>query len=169
MPEELTEEIWITPEMPVGIRFRHIGVVDLDEFYRWLNRWFEFNGYAKANEDLEDFYMEKTSPTYREIQFRWKGKNKKTPYFTYVIEVIALLIGVTDVEVQQGDRKVKLQKGDFEFRLGAYLLKTPTTGNQLLRWVYENFILRNEIETHKDEKFYKLHGEIREYFEHYIT
>ncbi len=167
MVEIRKEKIWVTPPMPGGQKIRHVGLLDLGEFYIWLQRWFEFNGFFHPG--FEKFYEERISPRGKEIHIRWEGRAKVTPYFTYVIEVIFLLIGVNKVEIPMGDKKRKIHKGDFELRFGAYVEKKGPVN--IFRKIYEYFMIREIIEEHKRRlyaKFYSLHDEVKDYFNQYV-
>lgn len=167
---EQSEKIWITPPMPGGQKVRHVGYLDLREFYVWMQRWFEFNGYFHPNMDFEQFYEERTLPRGKELHIRWKGMKKtEDRYFTYHIEVIWLVIGLNQVEVPMGDKKRKIDKGDFELRFGAYLEKKGP--DSIFRKIYDRFIIKKIIAQHKHklyEKFYSLQGEIKTYFDQYV-
>ena len=163
---ERKERIWVTPPMPGGQKIRHVGYLDLTEFYVWLQRWFEFNGYF--HDDFEEFYEEKTLPRGKEVHIRWHGK-KSAEYFTYHIEIIWLLVGINDVEIPVGDKKRKIKKGDFELRFGAYLEKKGEVN--IFRKIYETFMIRDIIEQHKAklyDKFYSLHKDVKDYFDQYV-
>jgi len=163
------EKIWVTPPLPGGIKVRHVGYLDLGAFYTWLQRWFEFQGYFPKG-DFEQFYEEKTDAGGKHIQIRWIGKKEKNPYYTYAIEVIFLLVAVNKVEVQMGEKKVKIEKGDFEIRMGAYVEK-GMKGAGFLRNLYEKIIAKRNIEDYKREcydKVYKLQEEMKAYFNQYV-
>lgn len=168
MAEQLIK-IWVTPPLPGGVKIRHVGYLDLTEFYVWLQRWFEFQGYFKEDKDFEEFYEQRILPKGEEMHIRWKGFKEENPYFTYYIEVIWLLVGINKVEVPMGDKKRKIHQGDFELRIGAYIVKKGPSG--FLRKIYEYFIMRKVIEEHKFklyDKFYSLHDEIKSYFDQYV-
>ncbi|MCG2717730.1 MAG: hypothetical protein L6408_02695 [Nanoarchaeota archaeon] len=161
------EKIWVSPPMPGGQKIRHVGYLDMGEFYTWLQRWFEFNGFFHDN--FERFYEERTGPRGKEIHIRWEGRKKETPYFTYVIEVAWLAVGVNDVEIPMGDKKRKISKGDFELRFGACVEKKGP--DNMFRKIYEYFVIAKIIEQHKVKiykKFNSLLTEVREYFDQYV-
>lgn len=164
------EKIWVTPPLPAGIKVRHVGYLDLGPFYTWLERWFEFQGYFPGG-TLEKFYDEKLEQSgAKKIEIRWVGMKKKNPYYTYYIEIIFLLVGINKVEIQLGEKKVKLEKGDFELRIGAYLEK-GMAGAGFLRNIYEKFVVRKQLELYKFEcydKVYKLQEDIKTYFNQYV-
>jgi len=43
-----------------SIRIRHIGILDTSEFYRWVKRWLEFNGYWRDTNEKQ--YIETILP-----------------------------------------------------------------------------------------------------------
>lgn len=167
------EVIWLTPPMPGGVRVRHIGLLHLDELYRWLQRWFEFEGYYKKGRDFEEFYQEKINPNgSKKIEIRWKGKkdgaDKKEhkDYFSYHIEISFLLINVQDVTVEKEGQQIKMQKGDYEFRMGAYLKKGMKGDSGFFKKIYEKLIIDQRIEEHRLNVYddvYKLHEQLSEY------
>jgi len=149
-------------------RIRHVGILDLGEFYIWLKRWLEFNGYW--NDTNEKQYMEAILPGgAKKLEFMWECNKRKTPDFTYVIPITFMLIGVRDVEIQKGDKKIKLQRGDFDIRLSAYIEKTRV--ENVFREIYDRFIIKKRIEGYKVDlydKFYKLIEEMKEFINIYV-
>src|SRR3989344_4841031 len=104
---------------PGELKIRHVGLLELSEFYRWFKRWFEFKGYwDNSNEVL---YSETITSIGKKIDIKWSCKKARTKYFIYHIDVVFLLIGINKVEVQQEDRKIKIEKGDFEIRINGYM------------------------------------------------
>ncbi len=167
MAEE-KEKIWVTPPLPAGVKIRHIGYLDLGAFYTWLQRWFDFNGYFGG--DFERFYEEKVDQSGKKIEMRWVGSKKKNPYYTYYIEIIFLLVAVNKVDVEVAGKKIKLEKGDFELRIGAYVEK-GMKGSGFLRNLYEKMIAKPQLDTYKFEcydKVSKLQEEIKAYFNQYV-
>ncbi|MFH1210815.1 MAG: hypothetical protein V1645_02760 [archaeon] len=163
-----TEKIWVTPPMPGGIKVRHVGYLDLGAFYTWLQRWFDFNGYFGG--DFERFYEEHIDQGGKKIEIRWAGKKKKNPYYTYNIEVIFLLVAVNKVEVQMGEKKIKIEKGDFEIRIGGYVEK-GMKGAGFLRNIYENIVAKKNVDLYKKECYDKVYGlqeDIKKYFNQYV-
>lgn len=152
-----------------NIRLRHVGTLDLGEFYRWLNRWFTFEGYSV----YEKQYIEKIesggSKTYYIL---WDCKKKKTKYFEYRFELRWLLVGVGRIEIQKGTDKVRVESGDFEIRMDTDLLMGPQTDDFLakhewFRKAYENFLIRGRIEEMRVDIYNKtndLQEDIKKYF-----
>jgi len=160
------EIYWVTQALPRGIKVRHVGIVHLDELYRWLKRWLEFKGYFKVFTDFEIFYNEKNNPDgSKNIEIRWHGKNSETKYFAYHIEIIFLLIRVQDIMVGPEDQQVKMQKGDYEFRIGGYLEK-GMQGSNFLKKIYENLMNPKRLDEQKFNVYddvYTLHEQLSAY------
>lgn len=161
------EKIWVSP--PGGLKVRHVGILDLEEFYKWLFYWLEFEGFIKE-ESFERIYDEQTTATGKQIFMLWHGVKPKTKDFSYVIDVKWILVGVNSVEVQKDEKKVKLFKGDFDLRIIAYVEKTIKARGPL-RLIYDRFVVRKRIEEHKSllyDKLATLQAEIINYFNQYV-
>ena len=161
------EIYWVTNPLPKGIKVRYIGLLYLDELYRWLKMWFEFKKYYKLGEDFEEFYYETTNPDgSKKIEIRWKGKNKENEYFNYHIDLIFLLVNVNDVVIEKDNQKIKIQKGDFEFRIGAYLEKGMDKEPNFIKKIYEKLMITKRLEEQKFivyDDVYTLQKELSEY------
>ncbi len=162
------ERIWVTP--PTGLKIRHVGILDLEEFYKWLFRWLEFEGYISES-SYEKAYNEQTTAGGKQIFIQWHGEKQKTKDFRYVIDVKWILVGVNSIEIQREDKKVKLFKGDFDIRVMAYLEKT-IGGGGFLRRIYDMFIIRRRVDEHRSNLYDKvttLQNEIVQFFNQYVA
>lgn len=164
------EKIWVTPPLPGGVRVRHIGLLDMGEFYRQLQRWFDFKGFYKK--DMEEYYMETELPDgTKKIEMRWINKKERSEYIKYVFVINFVFVGIQKVEAQQPDgTKVKLEKGDFDLRLEAYIEKQVSEGG-FIKMVYEKYIIDRRMEEYKADiydRFYGLIDFINEFFGMYV-
>ena len=121
---------------------RHVGLLEMSEFYRWLKRWLEFKGYwANSNEKL---YSETITPNGKKIDIQWMCKKEATSYFINHIDIIFLFIGVNKIEIPQGEQKVKIEKGDFEIRINGYLEKagegTVASLHEELKAIFDQYV-----------------------------
>ena len=149
-----------------SIRIRHIGILDTSEFYRWVKRWLEFNGYWR---DTNEKYIETILPGgAKKIEFTWDCRKNKSTDVIYVITMTFIFVGLRDVEIQKDDKKIKLQRADFDIRMSAALERT---GKQsYFMEIYERFIIKKRIEEYKVDlydKFYGLVEEIKEFLNVY--
>jgi len=152
---------------PGELKIRHVGLLELSEFYRWFKRWFEFKGYwDNSNEVL---YSETITSIGKKIDIKWSCKKARTKYFIYHIDVVFLLIGINKVEVQQEDRKIKIEKGDFEIRINGYMEKKVSGG--VLWKVYERIMLKKNIDMYINDlsdTILSLQDEIKSIFDQYV-
>jgi hypothetical protein len=160
----MIKKIIIAPET----RVRHVGLLDVGEFYTWLNRWFEFEGYWKDTNEKQ--YIETPLPGGgKKLEFSWECRKDQTGFYTYVISMTFLFIGLNDVEVQNNDKKIKLQKADYDIRMNAYIQKNLK--ESFFSSFYEKIFLRKRINEYKIDlygKFYKLVEEMKEFFNVYV-
>lgn len=158
------QKIAIAPE----IKIRHLGYLDLDEFYKWLKRWLEFKGFwDNSNEKL---YSEIITPGGKKIDIVWKCQKSKTKYFIYHIDIVFLLIGVNKVEMQKDDKKIKIEKGDFEIRVSGYMEKKNSSDSMIWK-AYERVILKHNIDMYLADladTVGSLNEGIKEIFEQYV-
>lgn len=161
------EKVWVTLPGPSGLRIRHVGPIDLGAFYTWLQRWFDFNGYWKdANEKL---YSEVIKPDGKKMEIQWQCKKTRTSYLTFVIDLNFLIVNLSDVEVPVQNKKIKMQRADYEFRVAAYIDKKEIPG--FIKRIYENLLIRQRIEDYKQELYedvYKLQAEMKAYLDQYV-
>ena len=92
----------------------------------------------------------------KDIQFKWVGDKEVTDYFKYQIKVESLTLALSDVEINQGGKKIKSNKGDFEIKLKANLIKDYDgkfeTSSRMKMWraVYEKWIIPARIKQFED-------------------
>src|SRR3990167_3096296 len=91
------------------------GTTDFGEFYKYLKLWLEDNNYVKGDgESLEKKYIERAKGDKKQLEIIWNSQKKKSEFFVYHLDVTFLILGMSDVEVQQESIKRKMQKGVFE-------------------------------------------------------
>ena len=153
-----------------SLKLRHVGILELGDFYTWLQRWFDFEmSWENSN---EKFYEEVILPTgdAKNIEMQWKVEKQETNYFKYVMTLDFTFIAVSDTEIQIEGKRKKAQKGDYEIRINSYLETKTDDLNQVLRLVLENILLRKRIETQRTllfEKVKSLHENIKNIFKQY--
>ncbi|MDP6642154.1 MAG: hypothetical protein QGF74_02125 [Candidatus Nanoarchaeia archaeon] len=155
-------------EVAPSTRVRHVGMLDVAEFYRWIQMWLEFNGYWANTNEVQ--YIETMLPGgSKKIEFNWECRKKRSPDFTYLITLDAIYVGIKDVEIQKEEKKIKIQRGDFDMIFSAKLEKSLP--DNFFMELYERFIIRKRIEEYKLDlygKFYSLIEETREFLNVYV-
>ena len=114
----MTERYYLTPGG--GMKIKWGGPTDLKELYRQMKIWLEDQGYT-TEPTLEKKYVENIKPSGKEIYVLWEAGKKVSDYFTYKMVIEFILVALNDVEVQQGNAKVKLTKGTLEIRITAFI------------------------------------------------
>ncbi len=149
-------------------KIRHVGVIDLGDFYRDIKRWLDFYNYTDFSEES---YEEKINTgENKNIEIHWVAKNEKSDYITYEIRVFFLLVAVSDVKINVEGKEIKQQKGDFEMHISASLIKNVKEHGSL-RKIYENFIIAKRLDEYAGEIYehlYSLQEWIKEYFNQYV-
>jgi len=155
------------PATPGAVKIRHVGLLEMPEFYRWLKRLLEFKGYwDPSNEKL---YSETIMPIGKKIDIQWACKKEATKYFVNHIDITFLFIGVNKIEMQQEDKKVKIEKGDFEININGYLEKKSE--ENVLWKLYEKVILKKGVEEYLNDlndTVMSLNDEIKAIFNQYV-
>jgi len=131
------------------------AIFDFGESYRVTYEWIVNEGY----ELHEKKYSEKVNPNGKEIDIEWEAEQKITDYFKFVLKVQWKIIGMNDVEAEQNGTKMKLQKGDFEIRVKAVLVrdhesrwdKSPFL--QWLRELYDKYIIKSRVDYYEEKIF----------------
>jgi len=150
------------------VKIKKDGIVDFNELYRSTKKYLEDYGLLKDEEELEKKFIDRTKPGgVKQLEIAWEARKKISSFFVYVIKIWFLIIGMTDVEVQQRDIKRKLQKASFEIRMDAYIETTGDLENiGGLKRIYLNFVIPKRIEGYKADlydKAYKLHTFMKEF------
>jgi len=157
----VVEKYEITP----NIKIKKDGIVDFNELYRSTKKFIEDYGWADE-EELEKKYVERTKPGgVKQIEVAWEGGKNAGGFFKYVLKLTFLIIGMVDVEVQQGNVKRKLQKGSFEIRIDSWI-ETNEKWEKIsgLKRIYLNMVVPKRLEEYKEDmygKVYKLHSFIK--------
>ena len=159
------EYYYNTPES--GIKVKYKGAINFPRFYKHLRLWLEENGFAKE-ETLEKRYVERIKPNGKQLEITWETEKEASDYFTYHIQVGFIILGLNDVEVQEGNLKRKLQSATYEIKITAYITYGGDKWESLgpLLKIYKNYISKKRLEEHYQlfyEKIYSFQEEIKNY------
>ena len=145
MPEK--EEIFSS-------KIKYGGIFSFKDFYVFCNDWL-------TNEtDLfmsENKYSEKISGDSKNIDVEWTGRRKLTDYFRFDVKVTFKILGLTEVEIQEGSTKIKTNKGSIEVSIKGILVRDyegkfeRTAGKKFMRSIYEKWVIPSRIEEYEDK------------------
>ncbi|MDP3987139.1 MAG: hypothetical protein Q8P81_02845 [Nanoarchaeota archaeon] len=128
---------------------KYNGLVSFKDFYKFCYDWLtEETGLGL----MESKYGEKLSGSSKEIRIEWKGKNDFTDYFRFEIKVEFLVLGLKEVEVEQGGAKLKTNSGSIEVKVKGTLVRDyngkfeTSAFNKTLRSMYEKWVIPSRID-----------------------
>ena len=129
-------------------KIKHNGVFSFKDFYKFCYDWLkEEENFAL----VEKKYSEKISGNEKEIDVEWEASKKMTDYFRFDIKVKIAVKGLTNVELNVGNAKVKTNKGSVEISLKGILARDyegkfeTNAFNKFIRSIYEKWVINNRI------------------------
>ncbi|MBU4308323.1 MAG: hypothetical protein KJ566_00815 [Nanoarchaeota archaeon] len=135
-------------------KVKHDGIFLFKDFYKFCYDWLtDETGLLVA----EGKYAEKLAGDAKEINIEWEGTKKITDYFKYSVKVKFRILNMKEVEIMQGNAKIKTNKGSVEIKTSGNLLrdydgKFEKTGFQkFLRSIYEKWVIASRIEQMEDK------------------
>lgn len=155
------KKYFIAPDLKI----KAVTIVDFPVFYKKMKLWLQDNGFANE-QTLEKKYIERIKPNGKQLEIQWGCKKSKSDFFDYYIGVTFLVIGMKDVEVQQGSITRKMNQGDFEVRINSYIQTTENLDKLgTLKRIYMSLLIKKRIEEYKIDlydKVYKFHNYVKE-------
>ena len=142
-------------------KVRQAAIFDFKELYRFLYMWLIDENYFV----VEKTYSEKITPAGKEVEIEWDAKKKISDYFRFNLRIKWRILGMTDVEVEDNGKKLKLNKGNVEIRTEGVLEKDyenrweKNPFLKFLRSIYDRYVIRTRI----DEYESKIHRESDEF------
>ena len=139
-------------------KVRHVGIFDFKEVYRICYEWFINEGYDVA----EKVYLERIQQKGKEIEINWVAVRKVSDYFRFRIESKWHILGLTDIEVEENGKKIKMNQGDLEIRFNVILekdYKHQWENNNFfkgLRKIYDRYILKARILEYEKKLFLEM-------------
>ncbi|MEA3378443.1 MAG: hypothetical protein U9Q69_02270 [Nanoarchaeota archaeon] len=159
--------------VPFGYKIKAAGSFDFQELYQELQRWVTYNGYTWQ----ETKYRIVENPGgSKQVEIKWICPKEIDDYITFTIKM-DLQVFHSDIEANVDGVKKKLNKGSYEFRLGAKYEKdwdvweNRMFGN-IMKLIYEKILIRKRIEAFEDMLFAEVHelfNEIKAYMKLYGT
>ncbi len=131
-----------------SIKIRHVGILELDDFYRWLKRWFKFKGYWQG-EKCEVLYEEIIKDPVKNIRIKLETYKDITPYIRGRINVEFVLIAVGTKKIPVDGKEVKVHTGDFEVGFKTIVERTKEQG--FLRQLYDDVVNKQATDHYVQE------------------
>ena len=93
------------------------AIYDLQEVYQHAHDWLAWLKY----DIWENEYQETITPGGKVIKIFWNCEREIDDYSKFIIEVRFEMFGMTDIEVQQAGERAKMQKGEINAFISAFL------------------------------------------------
>ena len=126
---------------------KYNGVFDMPLLCRRINEWLLR---ARFGPPKEIKYVERVKPFGKVIDFVWKTSKKDLDdYIKMEMEIKFLIVGLTEVEVDSPNGKLKLNKADIIITFSSGLIrndKKEWADKSLIRRIYEKYIIKDVIE-----------------------
>ncbi len=154
------------------LKIRHVGILELDDFYRWLKRWLKFRGYW-ASENNETLYSEEIhGEGSKLIEIKWETQKMQSSHVVGKINIEFVLVGVSTQKIPIEGAEVKVYKGDFELRINITVERVGEYKGlmgTMRRW-YDDVINKSSTDGYISEVFedgVALTSEIKQVFNQY--
>ncbi|MEK6904194.1 MAG: hypothetical protein AABW87_01225 [Nanoarchaeota archaeon] len=152
-----------------ALKVKTVTVLDFEDFYKKLWRWFNYNNYGLTETEYRDIDVAGGG---KQLEIRWEASKEVDSYASYVITADFLILNMKDVEIERNGIKTKLNKATYELRLTAYVEKDP--GNKFsgpfmsrVRHIYDKYIIRTRMEDYREklrEEADAFIGEVKSFF-----
>ena len=135
-------------------KIKYNGIFSFSDFYKFCYDWLK----EETGLDIsEDKYTEKLAGNSKNIKIKWTGTKKVTDYFKFEIVIEFDLVGLTNVEINQDNKKIKTNKGSVEVKVKGTLIRDyqgkfeTTAFKKFLRSIYEKWVIVSRIEQMEDK------------------
>lgn len=135
-------------------KIKYGGIFLLSDFYNFCYDWLK----EETGLDIsEDKYTEKLSGDSKNIKIKWTGTRKVTDYFKFEVVVEFDIVGLTNVEINQDNKKIKTNKGSVEVKIKGTLIRDyqgkfeTTAFKKFLRSIYEKWVITSRIDQFEEK------------------
>ena len=135
-------------------KVKYEGIFSFRDFYKFCYEWL----IDETKVDLaEKKYVEKIKGSSKDIDVEWEGSKKMTEYFKFDIKIKFRILGLSEVEINDGGRKIKTNKGSVEISTKGTLVRDydgkfeTTAFRKFLRAIYEKWVIASRITEYEDK------------------
>jgi len=132
------------------------GIFSFQDSYKFCYDWLTEETGVDV---LESKYAETLKGNVKDIDIEWEGTKKVTDYFKFEIKVVFKIIGLAEVEVEQGGAKIKTNKGKIKITVAGTLIRDydgkfeKDAFRKFLRSIYEKWVIKSRIDQFEDKLF----------------
>ncbi len=132
------------------------GIFSFKDYYKFCYDWLaEETGLDLAEEE----YVEKIKGDIKDIDIKWSGTREVTDYFKFEIKVEYEIRALKDVQITEGNKKVKTNDGQVKLKVKGNLIRDyegkfeTTAFNKFLRSIYEKWVITARINQFEEKLF----------------
>jgi len=141
-------------EIKFSSSVKYEGIFLFKDFYKFCYDWLN----DETGLDIsEDKYKEKLKGNSKELEIKWTGTKKVTDYFKFEIKADFEIKDLVNVEIKQGDAKIKTNKGSVQIKVKGTLIRDyqgkfeRTSFQKFFRGIYEKWVIPSRIEQFEDK------------------
>ena len=130
-----------------GIKYK--GLFSFKDYYQFCYEWLT----EETGLDVgEAKYEEKLSGDAKNIVVEWVGNDKVTDYFKFQVKVNFQITGMKNVEVTDGNKKIKTNDGQNKIGVKGILIRDyngkfeKNAFQKFMRSIYEKWVISSRIE-----------------------
>ncbi len=133
-------------------KIKYTGVFSFKDFYKFCYDWLKDE---TGLEIKEDKYTEKIDGASKRIEVGWTGERKLTDFFKIEAKINMKAENLKEIEVSQGNAKVKTNQGAVETEIKGIIVKDyagkfeTSAFKKFLRGIYEKWVIPSSIEEYK--------------------
>ena len=141
-------------------KVKRSGIFDFKEVYQFVYHWLNEEDYTVE----ERKYTEYVTGDSKKVEIKWVATKKVSDYFKNEMKLNWRIVDLTNVEVEQDGKKVKMNKGNFEVKITGNLVKDWSSTweknpfMKFLRGTYDKYIVEGRIKQYE----IKLYGDVDE-------
>jgi len=135
-------------------KVKFTGVFKFADFYLFCYEWLRDETGLILTEKK---YSEKIIGDGKTLEIEWNGTRELTDYFKFEAELKIRVLNLKEVEISEGNRKVKANSGILELEMKGNLLRDykgkfeKTWLQKFLRSIYEKLVIPARIEQFQEK------------------
>ncbi|HLC58461.1 MAG TPA: hypothetical protein VJI68_01225 [Candidatus Nanoarchaeia archaeon] len=140
-----------------GAKVKFKGVFELEIVYQKLRQWIVDEEYTDPCVGGEIKYAEKIKPNGKQVEIIWQSSKKENDGFILKkLEIVYLILGLTEVEVEVEGQKVNKHKAEIEMHFNSSIIENANKSwdeNTLMYKIYRKMVLFDNIEQAKIDSY----------------
>ena len=165
------------------VKIAEFSIVYKDVFswewlYKTVHTWLNDEGWKWENGDKwkEVNFVQRNLPSGKEVWIWWRTEKDRGKYIKTFLDVEYHILGMKDIELMHENNKMKVQNGEVEVFIKAYIQLDPKGEIEKLPWMksefvqnwfnkrwYKKEIKQEEVKLYGDA--YRLQHAVKQYFD----